>query len=209
MSIRIGAWLGIAWTGALGVVRFASTERPVHQAEWWIADLALGATLAAPGITALASRGRRAWLIAAGATSIVVASVSFAALPLVVPGVVYLIAGASGEASPHLGPAVGAIVVGVAIVLAYAVVLVAPHRIVCWQTVVRANGSSVTFRDRAAESASSDGHISQGVEASSGTSSTSGGCTDGASSPAASVGSLALISGALGYVRRSGRGAPS
>jgi hypothetical protein len=196
----VAALIGLAFAVALGVIRFVGEKSPVHEAEWWLGDLALAAVVAAPALLALqAAMGRRVLFLPAGVISIVL-SVTFlsgAGLPLLIPGILYLIAFARGRGPEALSAAAVALPIALTIA-AFGLLLVGSYRIVCWQEVTYSDGRTELSRDRDAERASTPGRIvgSSGPP-SADVKSESSGCTEGAIDPARSLLGLAAVGGAV------------
>jgi len=95
ITVIAGAEIGAV--GAIGVFRFFAGSPAERGAEGALAALALAAVLAAPGVLALMGRaGRPALLVAAGVMLAPLAFLSFAGvlLPLLIPAVVLMVAGA-------------------------------------------------------------------------------------------------------------------
>jgi hypothetical protein len=202
----VGALIGLAMAVALGVIRFVGAKGPVRAAEWWIGDLGLAAIVAAPALLALvAVFGRPALFVPAAVISIAL-SITFlsgAGVPLIIPGVLYLLAfarrPADGQHVPPAAVAVPIVIVGAA----YAVLLLGSYRIVCWRAVTYSDGRTEVSRDRAGERASSAGRITQSLgPPGSGVVADEAGCTEGAIDPKRSLLALAGVAGGVLFGRR-------
>jgi hypothetical protein len=159
--VAVAAWIQIAAAVTLGVVRFVNTNPVIHGAEWWIADLALVALLAAPAIAVLRARSRYT-LLAAGLVTLVVSLpllISLAGFPLVLLAVTYLVAAVKADRdAPRLGRlAVTVLMLGVPPILLWMILATST---VCWSKTDYRDGRTVYERDRSAEAASSDGTFS-------------------------------------------------
>ena len=158
---------------------------------------------ALPALVAVVAwrRRRPSLLLPAGIASLalsVALAISLVTIPLVVPGVLYLLAYGRSTAAERtaVGPA-GAVPVAAAIV-ALGIIVFTPGLIVCWSETVYEDGRTVLVRDHASEKASGDGHFSQSSgPPRPGVVEESGGCTDGAVRPVASLGALGLVAAAL------------
>jgi hypothetical protein len=184
----------------LGIVRFVAEKDPVHSAEWWIGDLALAALVGAPAMLGLiGALGHESLLLPAGVLSVVLALtfLSGAGLPLIVPGVLYLIAFARRVERRVSTPAV--LVPIVLVIGAFAALLFGSYRTVCWREIRQADGRTVVIRDRAAERLSGDGSFGS---ARLGNEVVSAGCTDGAIDPKRSLVAFAAVTGAVVAGRR-------
>lgn len=185
---------------ALGIVRFVAEKDPVHSAEWWIGDVALAALVGAPAMLGLiGARGRDTLLLPAGVLSIVLALtfLSGAGLPLIVPGVLYLIAFSRRAERRVSGSAV--LIPIVLVIAAFAALLVGSYRTVCWREIRHADGRTVVIRDRAAERLSGDGSFGSGRL---GNEVVSAGCTDGAIDPKRSLVAFVAVTAAVLAGRR-------
>lgn len=194
---NVASGLVIALALGLFALRFFGTNAIVHGAEWWIGDVALASVFALPAFVGLrATADRPELLLGAGILSLVLSVallVSVVTLPLVVPGVLYLIAyGRTGRL-----PGRKAIVIPVLLVAAagaLALLIFAPRTTVCWTETEYADGRVERVRDRPAERPSRDGTFSQSIGGPTpGVVSQGGGCTDGVFPPVRSIGVLGLI----------------
>lgn len=184
---------------AVFAIRFFGGETAVRQAEWWIGDAALASVFALPGLVGLG--GRRDVFLAAGIASVAfgLTLVSIVTLPLVVPGVLFLIAfGREPERERgHPGRATAVLLVtgwG-----ALALLLFTPFMLVCWTKTEYRDGRVVVERDREAERRARSGFFSQTSKPPSrDVVSDEGGCTEGAIPPSRSIAALVLVgAGAL------------
>lgn len=184
----------------LFVIRFFGETTPVHAAEWWIGDLALAAVVGAPAVLGfLGARGREALLLPAAVLSIALSLtfLSGAGLPLIVPGVLYLISFV--RRSERRTPAPAVLVPIVLVVGAFAALLIGSYRVVCWKVTRSADGTAIVKRDRASERLSGDGSYQS---ARLGNDVVEAGCTDGAIDPTRSLIALAATSAAIAAGRR-------
>ncbi len=186
----------------LGIIRFIAEEGPVHSAEWWIGDLALAALVGAPALLGfMGSRGRETLLLPAGVLSVVLALtfLSGAGLPLIVPGVLYLIAFA--RRSDRRTSTAAALIPVALVVGAFVALLIGSYLTVCWRETRLRDGRTEVTRDRAAERLSQDGSFSSGRL---GNEVVSAGCTDGAIDPKRSLVALAAVTAGVLAGRRLG-----
>lgn len=204
---RVASLIVLVLALGLFALRVFGTNAIVHEAEWWIGDLALASIFALPAFVGLCAARRPGLLLSAGILCLVLSMallVSIVTLPLVAPGVVYLVAYAGSgrldsRRSAHVIP-----VVLVASVAALALLIFAPSTTVCWRETEYADGRVERVRDSTSERASSSGVVSQQHigPPRAGVVSESGGCTDGVLPPTRSLGALGLVAGAALASRR-------
>jgi hypothetical protein len=195
--------LAAGWSICLWALRFFGAERPIHEAEWWIGDAALASVYALPAcIGVVALRGRTYLLRTAGVVSLVLSIslvVSIAAFPLVVPGVLFLIA--ANRADPASTHDTRALVIGVVTIVAAAgalsALIASSGHVVCWRETQYADGRTVIARDATSERRSTSGSITMsGGPPRGDVVSEGGGCTDGAFPPSRSLLALGSVAAA-------------
>ncbi len=196
-----GAVLAAAWALVLFGLRFAGTETPVHDAEWWIGDVALASVFALPAIVAvIALKGREHLLPIAAALCFVLALllVTLVTLPLLIPATLFALAHRRIQAEvPRRSYALGATIVLVVCAIGALVGLIlTPDTVVCWQETVYTDGTRTIVRDHEAESMSTSGSITtSGGPPTAGVASEGGGCTEGVFPPMRSIVALGLVAG--------------
>jgi hypothetical protein len=193
---RWWALAGLLGALGLGLVRFLGSPRPVHEAEWWIGDLALAGVFAIPALLVLAGKDRREVLVAAAIVSLPVAvlAMSGVTLPLLAPGVAYFIAAVHATPSRDAYRSMVLLFLACGVAAgAFAFLLFGSRTVVCWHETRYANDRLTVVRDRAAEADAEDGSMSgTSGPPSRGVVSRSSSCNTGAFSPIASA--LALAS---------------
>jgi hypothetical protein len=200
------AWAGVvlaaAWALVLFALRFARTEAPVHDAEWWIGDVALASVFALPAIVAvIALKGREHLLPIAAALCFVLAFallVTLVTLPLLIPATLFALAHRRIHAEvPRRSHALGATIVLVVCAIGALVGLIlTPDTVVCWQETVYTDGTRTIVRDHEAESMSTSGSITTSAgPPTAGVESEGGGCTEGVFPPMRSILALGLVAG--------------
>ena len=204
VTARALAWiavvLGFGWATSLWAMRFFGTKHPVHEAEWWIGDAALASVFALPAVIGLIALKRREELfVGAAVLSLVLSAVllvSVATLPLVIPGVLFLVAARRVARKPERAGRVAAVtlvVLGIA-VGALVVLIFAPRTVVCWHETEYTDGTTLLARDYISERQSSDGSVTMtGGPPTEGVLSDGGGCTDGVFPPARSLVALGMV----------------
>lgn len=139
-GLKVGAWLGIAMGLVYGLLVGVNGE--LRWFERLGSGLAFGVGYGFPALLALmALNGRRSLLVPASVLSILlsVTSVAGATLPLIVPGVIYLVAFKRSLLSRFRAASTAA--VSVLFIAAVGWLLVGPATPACWVTTVRDDGS--------------------------------------------------------------------
>jgi hypothetical protein len=175
VGLPLAAWIASIRWGNGNPVEAAVEGSPMD-------DLAFFALLAAPAVLGFLGIWRPALFIAGGVAALLIGiSPLVVTAPLLVVGIIYLVAFARSEAELGLRGVVAIIVASGFAIAAPVVFVTGSQQTVCWTTVELADGTTEFRRDAAEELDMADGSGSAelGVPVE-GRTATGGGCTSGA-----------------------------